>query len=1069
MLHVFGINLVFAINLSSEIRSVMQRVPSEVLMFLCHVSLPGVTFSRIAATLILFSHVSAVRGAPFPDDHALAILQTRCIECHEGSAAESGIELEGLVSKKLETRLELLNLIEEQVFFETMPPHDAEPLTETERESVLSWTASELKRHGASRLREKLRRPEYGNYVDHQSLFSGDYVDLPGYTPNRRWLISEFIFDAKINRMLDYQGVRTIDGIRQDVHGDHGVNLGTRFGGQSVRQSITNPFLLPSTIGVRYYSHEALTGGHLLTMVSNAKKIARYMTTESTLKKHYASMYGLLKLEFQQREKLERRGRFLASHIEFLLRENFGDRHDAMLPPFVSVEVDDPPQVTNGDGSPRLETNLGLLDRFDDDDLDAIYLGMGLYDRDDRSLDAVIRRCEERWFYRGVHPKRIENRVSIMKVLHTNWDIDLIKEDIQKKKIVPPEFHPLEEEEMEVIHAAIRENRQQGDNFQQVIDRCMRRWADDNSAELERISQVTDVELHAVMEELYRKIFERSPTADEIREGQDLARSYMARLDRQKAFAKLIESLILSSEFAYRTEFGQGERDEYGRQMMSPRDASYALAYALHDHGPDQELQQAAREGRLETPADYRREVERMLANVDQFTVIDETVQKSGFNASVTDQPIRKIRFFREFFGYPKAMTVFKDDARFGAGRHDGTVGRLVDEADMLVAYILEEDQNVFEELLTTDRFYVFHSGDSREMQRASDRLREIYDYFRQYEWQTFDEEQLYQHWPFIKKMEMRGTVFADFETNDRRRRDWVRSFKRTMESLELRLGKGQENAMPYDELPMAYWHRGNATGRTGQVMRAHEVTTYFNIDYRDWDYPAVQPAIVPNRKGILTHPAWLIAHSLNTETDPVRRGKWIREKLLAGTVPDVPITVDAVVPEDPHRTLRDRLAAKTSETYCWQCHQKMDPLGLPFESYDDFGRFRVQERLEHEENLLATAKEAALVEGIQVDVYKTLPVVTEGEINGFDESGTVGKVRDAFELVERLGNSSRVRQSMIRHAFRFFLGRNERLSDSRTLMDAEQAYLESGGSFDAVIVSLLSSDSFIYRKPVEN
>ena len=30
-----------------------------------------------------------------------------------------------------------------------------------------------------------------------------------------------------------------------------------------------------------------------------------------------------------------------------------------------------------------------------------------------------------------------------------------------------------------------------------------------------------------------------------------------------------------------------------------------------------------------------------------------------------------------------------------------------------------------------------------------------------------------------------------------------------------------------------------------------------------------------------------------NLETDPVRRGKWIREKLLAGTIPDVPITVD--------------------------------------------------------------------------------------------------------------------------------------------------------------------------------
>jgi hypothetical protein len=38
-------------------------------------------------------------------------------------------------------------------------------------------------------------------------------------------------------------------------------------------------------------------------------------------------------------------------------------------------------------------------------------------------------------------------------------------------------------------------------------------------------------------------------------------------------------------------------------------------------------------------------------------------------------------------------------------------------------------------------------------------------------------------------------------------------------------------------------------------------------------------------------------------------------------------------------------------------------------------------------------------------------------------------------------------------------------LSDSQTLIAADQAYLASDGSFQAVIVSLLTSDSFIYRK----
>ena len=69
---------------------------------------------------------------------------------------------------------------------------------------------------------------------------------------------------------------------------------------------------------------------------------------------------------------------------------------------------------------------------------------------------------------------------------------------------------------------------------------------------------------------------------------------------------------------------------------------------------------------------------------------------------------------------------------------------------------------------------------------------------------------------------------------------------------------------------------------------------------------------------------------------------------------------------------------------------------------------------------------------------------------------------------LDRLAKSDRTRQSIIRHAFRYFLGRNETLSDSRALINADKAYRDSNGSFDEVIVSLLTSDSFIYRKPIQ-
>jgi hypothetical protein len=110
------------------------------------------------------------------------------------------------------------------------------------------------------------------------------------------------------------------------------------------------------------------------------------------------------------------------------------------------------------------------------------------------------------------------------------------------------------------------------------------------------------------------------------------------------------------------------------------------------------------------------------------------------------------------------------------------------------------------------------------------------------------------------------------------------------------------------------------------------------------WDWVIEQPLEMPKkqRAGLLTHPAWLAAHSLNDGNDPVRRGQWIQEKLLAGVIQDVPPDVDANVPNDPHETLRERMEPLRADR-CWRCHRKMNPLGEPFEVFDDWGRYRTE------------------------------------------------------------------------------------------------------------------------------
>jgi hypothetical protein len=168
-----------------------------------------------------------------------------------------------------------------------------------------------------------------------------------------------------------------------------------------------------------------------------------------------------------------------------------------------------------------------------------------------------------------------------------------------------------------------------------------------------------------------------------------------------------------------------------------------------------------------------------------------------------------------------------------------------------------------------------------------------------------------------------------------------------------------------------------------------------------------------------------------------ILRGKWIRERLLGGAIADVPITVDAMLPDEPEETLRHRMRV-TREEQCWKCHRKMDPLGLPFEMFNHAGLFRTTELGE--------------------------PVNAQGEITDSGDDTLDGPVSNALEMIEKLARSQRVTQVFVRHAFRYWMGRNETISDASVLQDAYNAYEESGGSMKALLTSLLTSDAFLYR-----
>lgn len=573
----------------------------------------------------------------------------------------------------------------------------------------------------------------------------------------------------------------------------------------------------------------------------------------------------------------------------------------------------------------------------------------------------------------------------------------------------------------------------------------------------------TDDEMSEAIITQFDLVLQRKPTEQEMIKYMDLIRESIQLAGNTEGLRQMMVAVLLESEFCYRLEFGEGEPDDDGRLMLSPREGAYAISYALGDRGPDEQLLEAAQTGKLQSREDYHREVSRLLNEKSYYRGPVDPAFSTGKSKSPYVSHPKINRFFRDFFGYPLAAKVFKDTERSGGYYRNpsrgtlGTPGFLVNEADRIVEWHLQKDQDLFATLLTSDQFFVYHDRSNGEGAQIIREWREVYEKLKDTDWRNDPQKVLSENIAFISK---RSSMRSLGEKKPGELVNFMLFF-------EEYFGSG---ITPFTTRPWAHgytFHHSTfySLPPTPSIYRygswkSNKIPKFEPMKF--WDYPTEQPFKIENRKGILTHPAWLIAHSTNFHADAIRRGRWVREKLLAGRVPDVPITVDAQVPEDPHRTFRDRVVDVTQPKECWKCHQHMNPLGLSFEMYDDFGRFRTKEALEHEENLIKKGNGKSTF-----NVYKTLPIDTTGALEGTGDAKLDGEVKDAIDMIGRLAKSERVRQSIIRHAFRYYMGRNEQLSDSQTLIDADRAYVESGGSFKAVIVSLLSSDSFIYRKPI--
>jgi hypothetical protein len=190
---------------------------------------------------------------------------------------------------------------------------------------------------------------------------------------------------------------------------------------------------------------------------------------------------------------------------------------------------------------------------------------------------------------------------------------------------------------------------------------------------------------------------------------------------------------------------------------------------------------------------------------------------------------------------------------------------------------------------------------------------------------------------------------------------------------------------------------------------------------------------------GLLTQPAVIAALSLTNQSSPVKRGVFVRERLLCQTLAPPPANV-AIEPPDPAPGLstRERFAVHTEAATCAICHVRIDPVGFGLERFDGLGRYR--------------------------ELDNGRPVDDSGELRYLRDASIEGPFTGAVELSKRLASSVEVSDCVATQWLKYALGRDPTAADACSLVNVQTTFAESGGDFRALLIAITETDAFRYR-----
>ncbi|MDB4989728.1 MAG: Cellulose-binding domain protein, partial [Myxococcaceae bacterium] len=260
--------------------------------------------------------------------------------------------------------------------------------------------------------------------------------------------------------------------------------------------------------------------------------------------------------------------------------------------------------------------------------------------------------------------------------------------------------------------------------------------------------------------------------------------------------------------------------------------------------------------------------------------------------------------------------------------------------------------------------------------------------------------------------------------------------------SDSLRTAMMEEQRRFFNDIALVRDGKFSELYKASYVFANDELARFYGLTPAGSGFAKVNVTPASQRGGVLGLGSVLAALAHSNESSPIKRGKFVRDRLLCQDLPPPPANLDTTPPGlDPTLTTRARFAKHTSSPACSGCHQYIDGVGFGFEGFDGIGALRAVEN------------------GLQVDL--------RGDIRGREDltADTDEEFNGTVELSSLLAESPTAQSCLTLQYYRYARGYEETHQDACSLDKLQRGFESQDLTIKELLIRLALLDSFTTRR----